>query len=52
MADRFARTAKFKEEFPKDRGKYYTREQDHPGKKILSKVYSSSIMILSGALLR
>lgn len=37
MAARFARSAKFKEEFPKDRGKYYTSEQDHPGKKFSRK---------------
>ena len=37
MAARFARSAKFKEEFPKDRGKYYISKQDHPGKKFSRK---------------
>lgn len=37
LAAMFADAAKFKEEFPKDRGKYYTSEQDHPGKKFSRK---------------
>lgn len=37
LAASFARAAKFKEDFPKDRGKYYICEQDHPGKKFSRK---------------